>query len=126
MASPGVLLAFAVAIIAIALWAGWVVRSKRGGARVKALPIATLVAVVVFETLGVYTIRGTAAAVGATEAGNKASLLAEGISHGMRYAACAWGSAIVAGLVLAALSLRAPRDPDAASARVVREPRRDR
>lgn len=126
MASPGVLLAFAVAIIALALWAGWVVQTKRGGGRVKALPIVTLVAVVVFETLGVYTIRATAGTVGAAEAGNKASLLAEGISHGMRYAACAWGSVIVAALALAVLSLRAPRDPDAPSARVVREPRRDR
>ena len=42
MASPGVLLAFAVAIIALALWAGWVVQTKRGGGRVKALPIVTL------------------------------------------------------------------------------------
>ena len=126
MASPGMLLAFAVAIIAIALWAGWVVRTQRGGVRVRALPIATLVAVAVFETLGVYTLRATAGEVGAADAGNKASLLAAGISHGMRYVACAWGSVVVALLVLAVLSLRAPRDPDAPSARVVREPRRDR
>ena len=120
------LLAFAVAIIAIALGAGWGVRSQRGGVRVRARPSATLVAVVVFETLGVYTLRATAGEVGAAEAGTKASVLAAGISHGMRYAACAWGSVVVALLVLAVLSLRAPRDPDAPSARVVREPRRDR
>ena len=126
MASPGMLLAFAVAIIAIALWAGWVVRSKRGGVRVRALPIATLVAVVVFETLAVHTILGTAGDLGAAEAGNKASLLAEGISRGMRYFACAWGSVLVAAIALAVLSLRAPSDPDAPSARVVREPHRDR
>jgi hypothetical protein len=122
------LLAFAVAIIVIALWAGWVVRTHRGGTRVKALPIATLVAVVVFEVLAVRTILGTADDLGTVEAGNKASLLAEGISHGMRYGACAWGSVIVAALALTVLSLRAPRDDrrDAPSARVVRESRRDR
>jgi hypothetical protein len=126
MASPGMLLAFAVAIIAIALWAGWVVRSKRGGARVRLVPVVTLAAVVVFEVLAARTVLGTAGDVGRAEGANKVSVLAAGISHGMRYVAYAWGSVIAAVVVLALASLRAPRDSDAPSARVVREPRRDR
>ena len=69
---------------------------------------------------------GKYVAYGTAEGGNKARVLAAGISHGMRYFGCAWGSVLAAALVLAVLALRAPRDPDAASARVVREPRRDR
>ena len=126
MASPGMVVAFAVAIIAIALWAGWIVRSKRGGARVAALPIVTLVAVVGFEVLAVRTVLATLDVVGTTEGGTKAMALADGISHGMRYFACAWGSVLAAAIALGVLSLRAPKDRDAPSARVVRELRRDR
>ena len=116
------LAAFAIAIIAISMWAGWVVRTHRGGAHVKALPLFVLVLVAVFEWLAV---RAVVVPLNDDPA-HKASHLAEAISTGMRYAACAWGSVGVAFVVLAALSLRRPNDPDAPNARVVREPRRDR
>lgn len=114
--------AFATAIIVIGMWAGWVVRTHRGRAHVKALPVIVLVLVAVFEWLGV---RAVLAPLDG-DAGYKASHLAENISRGMRYFACAWGSVTVAVVWLAVLSLRTPSDPDAPSARVVREPRRDR
>lgn len=97
-------------------------RTHRGGAHVKALPILVLVLVAVFEWLA---IRAVVAPLD-DDAAHKASHLAENISRGMRYVACAWGSVALAVGVLAVLSLRKPSDPDAPSARVVREPRPDR
>jgi len=104
------------------MWAGWVVRTHRGGTRVKAVPLVVLALVAVFETLAVRTV----AAPLDTDAAHKTSALSAQIAGGMRYFACAWGSVLLALLLLGALSLRAPNDPDAPSARVVREPRRDR
>jgi hypothetical protein len=114
--------AFAIAIILISMWAGWVVRTHRGGARVKALPLIVLALVAIFETLGVRSVFAPLD----DDPAHKASALAEHVSTGMRYFACAWGSVGLALVLLGVLSLRAPNDPDAPSARVVREPRRDR
>ena len=122
MASPGVFAAFAFAIIVIAMWAGWVVRTHRGGAHVKAVPVIVLALVAVFEWLA---LRAVLAPID-TDAAHRTSALAAQISTGMRYFACAWGSVALAVLLLGALSLRKPNDPDVPSARVVREPRRDR
>ena len=110
------LAAFAGAIIAIAMWSAWVVRTHRGRSHVHALPVVVLALVAVFETLAV---RAVLAPLG-DDASAKATALAGHISRGMGYFACAWASVGVALLVLAVLSLRAPRDPDAPTARVVR------
>lgn len=104
------------------MWAGWVVRTHRGATRVKALPLVVLALVAVFETLAV---RAVLAPIDG-DAGARQSQLVAHIATGMRYFACAWGSVLLALIWLAVLSLRAPNDPDAPSARVVREPRRDR
>ncbi|HSN30193.1 MAG TPA: hypothetical protein VLT45_28090 [Kofleriaceae bacterium] len=117
MASPGVFAAFAFAIIVIAMWSGWVVRTGRGGSHVRALPVLVLALVAVLESLAIRTVLATPDG----PASEKASLLAEHISRGMRYFACAWGSVGIALVVLAVLSLRRPRDADAPTARVVRD-----
>lgn len=109
--------AFAFAIIAIAMWSGWVVRTGRGGSHVRALPVLVLALVAVFESLAIRTVLATPD--GPVSA--KASQLAEQISRGMRYFACAWGSVGIAVILLVVFSLRRARDADAPTARVVRD-----
>lgn len=117
MASPGVFAAFAFAIIVIAMWSGWVVRTGRARSHVRGLAVLVLALVAVFETLA---LRAVLAAPDAP-ASEKTSQLAGHIARGMRYFACAWGSVGLAVLVLAVCSLRRPRDLDAPTARVVRD-----
>jgi hypothetical protein len=119
-----VAIALVVSIIALASWTGWVVRTGRAGRSARYIPVVGGLGALACE---VFAIRETFGAFGATvEAGNKATMLAEHLGHAAALQVGAWACISVAALILMIFSLRQPSDPDGPSARVVREPRRDR
>jgi hypothetical protein len=119
-----VAVALLVSIVALVAWTGWVVRTGRAGKPARYIPV---VAGLVAAACEAFAIRETLATFMATEeAGNKATMLADHLGRVAVLQVGAWASIAVAVLLLVILSLRQPSDPDAPSARVVREPHPDR
>jgi hypothetical protein len=119
-------LALVVSLVVLTAWTAWVLRSGRAGAWAKYIPVIGGLGAAGFELLGLRTEASTFDAVANASAAEKTSMLANGIGQAAAFQVAAWAFICVAALLLVILSLRQPSDPDGPSARVVREPRRDR
>ena len=103
-------------VVAIAIIAGleWWRRSLRHRAArwVHVTTFVLLAAIAVGVTYSHWALRSAFAAIESADAGNKATMLARGISHAMNSNAIAFACALLAVLVLAVATIRARRLPE--------------
>lgn len=119
-------LALVVSLLVLTAWTTWVLRTGRAGSWAKYIPVIGGLGAAGFELLALHTAANAFGAVADANPAEKASLLADRIGQAAAFQVAAWAFISVAALLLVILSLRQPSDPDGPSARVVREPRRDR
>jgi hypothetical protein len=104
---PYVLLA---SIAVLAVWTVWILRSGRAGRWAQAIPVIAGVVAGALQLAAMHAMQHAFTAVGEAEAGNKASMLADGLGRASAFAVGAWTVVAAAALLLVVLTLRAPQD----------------
>jgi hypothetical protein len=116
VSSPLALLA---SIAALAMWTIWILRSGRAERWAQAIPVVAGAVGGGLQLLAMHATRQAFADVAGDAAGNKATLLAEGLARASAFAVGAWTVVAAAALLLVVLTLRAPHDLREPRARVV-------